>query len=90
MENTHRVIIEKNNEANGLAAPAMVLGLLGVVLNIIPLVPYALSFIAIIFGIVALNNPGKRGMALAGLILGAVGLAMKFLFWLLIGTLGAL
>lgn len=89
MENTHRVIIEKNSDLNGLAVAAMILGILGVVLNIIPFIPYALSLIAIIFGFIALNNPGKRGMAIAGIILGAVGLAMKFLFWFFIGILGS-
>ena len=89
MGETHRVIIEKNNE-NGLAITSMILGILGVVLNIIPFLPYALSVLAIIFGIIAINNPAKKGMSLAGLILGVIGLGMKILFWIIIGSLGSI
>ncbi|MFX3675254.1 MAG: DUF4190 domain-containing protein [Paenisporosarcina sp.] len=90
MNNTQRIIIEKNIDANGLAVTAMILGILGVVLNIIPFLPYALSVLAIIFGAIGLVNPAKNGMAIAGIILGIVGMGMKFLFWVLIGSLGSL
>ncbi|WP_019415110.1 DUF4190 domain-containing protein [Paenisporosarcina sp. TG20] len=89
MDNTQRVIIEKNNDDNGLAVTAMILGILGVVLNIIPFLPYALSILAIIFGAIALTNPAKKGMAISGIILGIVGIVMKILFWIIIGSFGS-
>ena len=86
---TQRIIVEKSNE-KGLAVTVMILGILGVVLNIIPFLPYAVSILAIIFGVIALDNPAKRGMSLAGLILGIVGLGMKIIFWILVGSLGSI
>jgi len=87
MQETQRIIIERNNDANGLAVTAMILGILGAVLNIIPFLPYALSVLAIIFGAVALANPAKKGMAITGIILGIVGITMKILFWAIVGSL---
>lgn len=66
---------------NGFAIAALVLGILGVVFNIIPLLPYVFGICALIFGIIGLRHVVGKGMAIAGIILGSVTLMMKFLFW---------
>lgn len=66
---------------NGLGTAALVLGIIGVVLSWIPGTGWALNILAIIFGAVGINR-AKRGQAtnkssaLAGLILGVIGLAV--------------
>lgn len=70
---------------NGLGTAALVLGIIGVVLCWIPVTGWALNILAVIFGGVGMGR-AKRGeatnksAAVAGLILGAVGLAI----WLIV------
>ena len=40
----------ENQQTNGMAVSSLVLGILGVVLNLIPLLPYLLGILAIVFG----------------------------------------
>lgn len=66
---------------NGLGTAALVLGIIGVVLCWIPFTGWALNILAVIFGGVGMGR-AKRGeatnksSALAGLVLGAIGLAV--------------
>ena len=85
-QTTQKVVIEKP-EGNGLAVSGMVLGIIGVALNWIPFLPYALGALAIIFGAVGIQKPIKKGMAKAGIILGIVSIALKLLFWIGIASL---
>lgn len=85
---TQKVVIEKP-EGNGLAVSGMILGIIGVALNLIPFLPYVLGILAIIFGAIGLKKPIKKGMAKAGVILGIITLGLKILFWFgLAGGLG--
>ncbi|MDQ0297928.1 hypothetical protein J2S78_000336 [Salibacterium salarium] len=85
----NRVVIEKP-EGNGMAVAGMVLGIIGVVLNWIPFLPYVLGVLAIIFGIVGMKQPVKQGVSKAGLILGIITIGLKILFWVIVILLGSM
>lgn len=86
-QGTQQTVVVQQAEGNGLAVSGMVLGIIAVVLNFIPFLPYVLGALAIIFGAVGLQKPVKQGMAKAGIVLGVVSIAMKILFWMFIGSL---
>jgi len=78
-------------ETNGIAIAAGVCGIIAVVLCWIPFVDYVsivLGVLAIIFGILGVRRADAygsgRGMAITGIVCGSVGLAIAFLFLLLI------
>lgn len=73
-----------------MAVAALVLGIVGFVLGWIPFLGYIPPILAIIFGIIGRKDPGKKGMAISGLILGIVALVVwKLGFWFLV-IIGAL
>ena len=80
----------ENQQTNGMAVSSLVLGILGVVLNLIPLLPYLLGILAIVFGMMGNKKEIGKGMAVAGLILGVITLAMKFFFWIFVLILGGM
>ena len=75
---------------NGMAVASMVLGIVGLFLFPLFMIP---NILAVIFGFVALNQIkrvppntiGGRGMAIAGLVMGFVGIAL-FLLLIPFGT----
>jgi len=71
---------------NGLAIAALVCGLVGLLL-----VPVVLGPLALIFGLVALNRAKQgaphRGMAIAGVVLGVVDIAL-FVFLVVVAANG--
>lgn len=78
----------ETQQTNGMAISSLVLGILGVVLNLIPLLPYLLGILAIVFGVSGKKIQSGKGMAIAGIILGVITLAMKLFFWIFIILLG--
>jgi hypothetical protein len=67
----------------------MVLGLVGVVLSWVPIVDFVLAALAIFFGALGVSSADHRGgagkgMAVAGLVLGVVTLAISIALWILI------
>ncbi|WP_252503800.1 DUF4190 domain-containing protein [Sporosarcina sp. Marseille-Q4943] len=80
----------EHQQTNGMAVSSLVLGILGVVLNLIPLIPYLLGILAIIFGVAGKEKQIGKGMAVAGIILGSITLAMKVFFWIFIFLAGGL
>lgn len=68
-------------QSNGLGVTAMVLGIVGLVLVLVPGIPYPLAILAIIFGLIAMKNP-KKGFGVTGLITGIITLLLKILFWI--------
>ncbi|WP_432359874.1 DUF4190 domain-containing protein [Sporosarcina sp. UB5] len=80
----------ENEQTNGMAISSLVLGILGVVLNLIPIIPYLLGILAIIFGVSGNKMHIGKGMAVAGIILGSITLAMKVLFWLFVFMVGGM
>ena len=71
----------EDKKTSGFAKASFTLGLLGLILFFIPL----LSFLAILFGIIALAKIGSnkgltgRGLAIAGIIMGLIKWAIIFL-----------
>jgi TRAP-type mannitol/chloroaromatic compound transport system permease small subunit len=68
----------------GLALTALILGIIGVVLFCVPVLPWLLGLAAIVLGVVAMNQAGAgphAGKAKAGLILGIVALVLSIGFW---------
>ncbi|ADU28936.1 hypothetical protein [Evansella cellulosilytica] len=87
----HEIIVEK--ESNGMAVTALVLGIVGLVIGLIPFIGWfmlPLWFLAIIFGLIGRTKHYQRGMANAGIILGLIAVIYKFGFWVLIFYLGSL
>lgn len=74
---------QEQNKRHGQAIASMVLGILSIVFMGIPYVGCALALMAVIFsalvlnGGVPVNEPGgTRGMAIAGLVMGILGLVV--------------
>jgi len=67
--------VEPSGQKSGIAITAFIMGLLF-------FIPFLTQILAVVFGIIALNdkNQGHRGLAITGIILGGVFL----LLWLLI------
>ena len=79
------VIVQK--ETNGSAVTSLVLGIIGVVVGFLPYIGWFMApvwLLAIIFGIIGIRKPYKRGMSITGLILGILGAAYKIGFWLVV------
>ncbi|GIO27073.1 DUF4190 domain-containing protein [Ornithinibacillus bavariensis] len=79
METNQNVTV--SNQSNGLGITSMVLGIVGLVLVFVPGLPYPLGILAIIFGLIAMKNPVKKGFAITGLITGIITIILKVLFW---------
>ena len=83
----------ERQRTSGLAIASMVCGILSLVFFWVPLFGFLLGIIAIIFGAVAIRqigrepNLGGRGMAIAGLVCGIVGVAGWVIFIAWIGIL---
>lgn len=80
----------ENQQTNGMAISSLVLGILGVVLNLIPVIPYLMGILAIIFGVTGNKIQNGKGMAVAGIVLGCITLGMKVFFWIFIFLVGGL
>jgi len=80
----------ERQRTSGLAIASMVCGILSLVFFWVPVFGFLLGIIAIIFGAVAIRqigrepNLGGRGMAIAGLVCGIVGVAgwVIFIAWI--------
>lgn len=80
-------VVNAMPEQNSFAMPAMILGVIGFVIGIIPFIGWfaiPLSVLAIIFGVLGLRVETNRGQAIAGIILGAALILWKFGFWFLL------
>lgn len=63
---------------NSLAIASLVLGIVGIVSAILlPLVGGPVGIVAVILGILARRHPGGRGLALGGLVTGAIAIAVS-------------
>ena len=72
MEEQPQTTVNQNAEGNGLAVAGLVLGIIAVVLVFVPVLPYILGILAIIFGGVGIKKPVKTGMAKASIVLGII------------------
>jgi hypothetical protein len=77
------------SQSNGFAVAALVLGIVSLVLFFTIWLPFLLGTLAIVFGALGIGKAGKlggrqKGLAIAGLVCGAVGIVAAILFIVLI------
>ncbi|XKH50515.1 DUF4190 domain-containing protein [Chryseomicrobium palamuruense] len=85
-----QTIIIQKQEGNGLAVTALVLGIIGLVLFMVPFLPYPLAILAIIFGLIGMKKPIKKGLAITGLVTGLITIGLKVWFWIGVATLSTM
>ena len=81
----------RSEEGSGMAVGALVLGIVGLVTLCIPYVNFLgliCAILALIFGIVARNHPESGGMAIAGLVMAIITLAIWLGLILFVFALG--
>jgi hypothetical protein len=75
--------------SNGLAIAALVLGIISLFLFWIPFLGWVPVIGGLVCGLLALQRPYGRGMAIAGVACSGITLAIKVWFWMaIIGVLG--
>jgi hypothetical protein len=75
---------------NGLAVAALVLGILALVFFWLPFLGWIPAVLGLVFGLVAMQRPDGRGMAIAGVVCSGIALALKIWFWIaVLGFFGA-
>jgi hypothetical protein len=79
--------------SNGIAVASLVLGILAVVLFFTIWIPVVLGILAIVFGALGISKTNKqgapqKGLAIAGLVCGAAGIALAILFIVFVIALG--
>lgn len=80
---------EVHTNGNGMAVSALVLGIVGLVLGLVPFLGWFMLpawILAIVFGAVGLKRGQSKGMSYTGLILGIVTFIYKFGFWILVAA----
>lgn len=80
---THPVHPAHNNpDSSAFGITSMVTGILSLVLCWIPLINFSLAVVAVIFGILGIKKPASKGMAIAGLATGGLGLLISLILGL--------
>ena len=70
-----------------MAVASLILGILSLVLVWVPFVNLACGVLAIILGVLARKKqPEKKGMAVAGLVMGIIGTASAAIYLACVGT----
>jgi len=74
----------QQQEGNGMAVAAMVLGILGLVLSFVAGAGFICGLLGLIFGIIGIKKAGRiggkgKGMALTGLITGSIGMLINLI-----------
>jgi uncharacterized membrane protein len=80
---TKEKIIQSSNKGGGVAfgVTSMVTGIVALLVGWNPFMSLPLGTVAIVFGFLGIKKPDSRGMAIAGLVTGIIGvLAGLFLF----------
>lgn len=78
------VVVVQQQETNGMAVTALILGIVSIVLVWIPFLPYITALLAVIFGIIGLKGTVHRALAIVGLVLGALAFILKIGFWIML------
>ena len=71
-------------QSSTFGVTSLVTGIVGFVLAWVPLLGFASSVIAVVFGILGIRKNSGKGMAIAGLVVGGITLVIGFfvaLFW---------
>lgn len=75
---------------NGMAVASLVLGIIAIFFFWIPFLGWIPVITGLVLGIVALQRPQGRGMAIAGVVCSGIALAIKVWFWIaVLGFMGA-
>lgn len=69
---------------NGLAIAAMVLGIIALCGFWIPFLGWIPAIVGLVLGLMALQQPYGRGMAITGVVCSALAMLIKVWFWLAI------
>lgn len=83
-----------NKTTSGMSVTAMILGIVGLVFVWAPFIGFICSILGIIFGGVGISQTKKnpnlsgRGMAIAGLVCGILGIVIWVILAAVIGLLG--
>lgn len=91
MENTQKIIIQRE-DTNAIATAALVLGIIGLVIGIIPFIGWfmlPLWILAIVFGYLGRKKTIKQGLATTGMVLGIITFVYKFGFWIILIAISA-
>jgi hypothetical protein len=72
---------------NGLAVASLVLGILAIVMFWIPFLGWLPVLVGLVLGLVALQQPYGRGMAVTGVVCSSIALALKLLFWVFLASI---
>jgi hypothetical protein len=77
---------------NGMGTAALVLGILGIVLFFFPYISVILALLGVIFGGIGIQRANRgeannKGMAIAGLVCGIVGLVISIILLIAIGSI---
>ena len=79
-------------QSNGMAVASLVLGIVSLILFFSVVPPFILGGLAVLFGILGLSKAEQgapnKGMAIAGLVCGAVGIVAAIAFIALVLTAG--
>jgi hypothetical protein len=77
-----------NAQSKGLSIAAMVCGIISIV-GVCCYIGLPVAIVALVLGIIALvKKYGGRGMAIAGVVTGCVGLIINVLFWIFVVIIG--
>lgn len=74
-ENKEVEVVKETKTATGFSIASLVLGIVSLVFMCFWVISIPCSILALIFGILSIKKPGK-GMAIAGIITGAITLAL--------------
>jgi general secretion pathway protein G len=83
---TQSIFPNDTTSRNALAVWALVLGIVGFVLSIVA-IGGLLGIVAAVLGIIAVTRPGRKGMAIASIVTGALSLPIALIaavFWLFV------
>lgn len=72
----------------GLAVAALVVGIVGFLIGLFPVVGALVGIVAVVLGAIALSKKQPKGLALTGLILGAIGFLASVGMTLGLGAVG--
>ena len=88
-------VVGSEERPGPMAIVALICGILSMLCCYVPLFGFILSVAAIVLGIIEVKKIGKgesslkgKGMCIAGIILGAAGIVLGIVSWIILASLG--
>ena len=78
--------VTQSESRNGLALAALIVGIAGVLLSPV-VVGGVIGLVGLVLGVVALRNPGRRGLAIGGIVTGAIAVPVALVALMMIAIL---